>query len=42
MGEGLAFQVMDRLAVVSDISTTNRAPSDIERASVKRRGRAEE
>lgn len=30
MGQDPAFQVIDRLAVVSDISTTNQLPSDRE------------
>lgn len=38
MGQGPAFQVIDRLAVVSDISTTNKVPSDREIVSAKRTG----
>lgn len=42
IGQGSAFPVIDRLAVVSDRSTANEVPSDIEIASAKRAGETEE
>ena len=42
MGQSSAFPVIDRLAMVSDRSTANKVPSDIELAFVKRAGGTEE
>lgn len=42
MGQDPAFQVIDRLAMLSDRSTTNKVPSDKEIPSAKKIGKTKE